>query len=185
MERTGWRSVIEYRFIDWIHRVGTYSQVRTASGQHDFVGFEVPSLGGQRTIDQRAALQEAVEHGDQGPLMVVPSQAKLLAYGHDDEDDNGGGGLGDALMAFGFSRYLARAPSEKRDRTTDTRHPQMPNIPPEYQSPATAVTAAVRTPHSCGVLLVGRSTAHRARRSGMFAIVVSNAHAERFIRRWA
>lgn len=43
---------------------------------------QVPSLGGQRAIDQRAALQEAVEHRDQGPLVVVPSQAKLLADGH-------------------------------------------------------------------------------------------------------
>lgn len=62
--------------------VSTYTQVRTASGQDDFVRLQIPSLGGQRAIDQRAALQEAVEHRDQGPLVVVPSQAKLLADGH-------------------------------------------------------------------------------------------------------
>lgn len=63
--------------------MGTYSQVRAARGQDNFVRFQVPSLGGQRTVDQSAALEQAVEHRDQGPLVVVPSQAKLLADGHD------------------------------------------------------------------------------------------------------
>lgn len=61
----------------------TYSQVRAARGQHDFVGLQVPSLGGQRTVHQGAAFQQAVEHRYQGSLVVVPSQAKLLTHGHD------------------------------------------------------------------------------------------------------
>lgn len=66
------------------NRYCTYSQVRAACRQHDFVGFQVSSLGSQRTIDQGAAFQEAVEHRNESPLVIVPSQTKLLAHGHDD-----------------------------------------------------------------------------------------------------
>lgn len=61
----------------------TYPQIRAAGRQDDFVCFQIPSLGGQRTIDQGAAFQQTVEHRNQGPLVVVPSQAKLLAHRHD------------------------------------------------------------------------------------------------------
>lgn len=87
----------------------TYSQVRAASGQDDFVSFQVPSLGGQRTVHQGTAFQKAVEHRNQRPLVIVPSQTKLLAHGH----------CGTACVwyvndgvvvvvrgAFGFLRYL-------------------------------------------------------------------------------
>lgn len=56
----------------------SYREIWTACGQNDFVRVHALSLGGQCTIHQRTAFQEAVEHRDQRVLMVVPSQAELL-----------------------------------------------------------------------------------------------------------
>ena len=71
-----------------MHRKPKYLKILTASAENNAVDVDELALSGQHNINESPPLKQGIEHGDQGAVMVVPSQTELTSHADNNSSYN-------------------------------------------------------------------------------------------------